>query len=61
MTGIAKIGKGIEHKPAAKKIKSDLDVIEAVKEEICKQFPGYSSYHAIKLAKLLAENKDIIK
>ena len=60
MTGISKIGKEGGQKIAAKRTKSSLDVVEAVKEEICKQFPGYSSYHAIKLAKLLTENKDKI-
>ena len=60
MTGVSKIGKEGGQKTAAKKTKSNRDVVEAVKEEIFKQFPGYSSYHAIKLAKLLAENKDKI-
>ena len=61
MTGINKIEKGSSQKFASKKAKTMLDVVEAAKEEISRQFPGFSSYHALKLAKLLTENKDIIK
>jgi len=61
LTGINKIGKESSQKFVSKKTKSMLDVVEAAKEEISKQFPGFSSYHALKLAKLLTENKDIIK
>ncbi|MEK7377057.1 MAG: hypothetical protein AABZ57_07875 [Candidatus Margulisiibacteriota bacterium] len=61
MTGITKIGKESNQEVSAKKTKSDLDILGVAKEEICKQFPGFSSYHAMKLAKLLTEKKDIIK
>ena len=61
MTGTIKIGKVSNLKFATKKEKSMLDVIEAAKEEISRQFPGFSSYHAMKLAKLLTEKKDEIK
>ncbi|GEM_PF-3646055 len=61
MTGVAKIGKQSSQKQGAKNQKTMLDVVKAAEQEINRQFPGFSSYHAIKLAKLLAQNKDSLK
>ena len=61
MTGVAKIGKHGAQKADTKKQKSMLDVVEAARQEIDRKFPGFSSYHALKLAKLLAQNKDNLK